>query len=285
MGRIVEAQIHSAAPGKGNWDPDPEQRTRVHHFPERDEVIAEMDAAGVDAAILVPPLGWSEAPDNEPWLADVAAHPERFAVFGRFRPEDGPRHADLAELASRPGLRGVRLSIHDRRGNSAVLTDGSLDWFWDSAQSLGLPVMINAPERYAELYDVAATHPGLRIIVDHLGLRPDLRYDDLMPPLRRLVRLAVHANVSVKASALPDAVNEPYPFPSVKPALRAVIDEFGAARVFWGSDLSRLPCTYRDLVRFFAEDLDFLSDADRADILGEAILKWISWDPAPVRLS
>jgi hypothetical protein len=48
-------------------------------------------------------------------------------------------------------------------------------------------------------------------------------------------------------------------------------------RVFWGIDLTRLPCPYRQAVTLFAEELDFLSDADRDWVTGRGIAEWLNW--------
>src|SRR5438093_231421 len=77
-------------------------------------------------------------------------------------------------------------------------------------------------------------------------------------------RLAArHPNIAVKASALPCYVSEPYPFKSLHPHIRRVVDAYGPRRVFWGTDLSRLTCAYRQAVTFFTEELDFLSNDDK----------------------
>jgi hypothetical protein len=47
--------------------------------------------------------------------------------------------------------------------------------------------------------------------------------------------------------------------------------------VFWGSDLSRLPCGYGELVRFFS-NLDLISEAERRLLLGEGLRQWLAWE-------
>jgi uncharacterized protein Smg (DUF494 family) len=55
-----------------------------------------------------------------------------------------------------------------------------------------------------------------------------------------------------------------------------MVDTFGERRVFWGSDLSRLPWPYRDLVAFF-RDLDVLSADEREWVLGRGVTEWLGW--------
>jgi hypothetical protein len=45
----------------------------------------------------------------------------------------------------------------------------------------------------------------------------------------------------------------------------------------WGSDLSRLPCPYRDWVRVITEACDFLSADDIESIMGATAARWLSW--------
>lgn len=50
---------------------------------------------------------------------------------------------------------------------------------------------------------------------------------------------------------------------------------------FWGSDLSLIlattQCSYRDAVRLFTHELDFLSAEDKTCIRGDALAAWLGW--------
>lgn len=78
-------------------------------------------------------------------------------------------------------------------------------------------------------------------------------------------------------SCLPCYVDEPYPFPTLHPQIRRAVEAFGPARFFWGTDLSQLPCPYRQPVTLFTEELDFLSVPDKEWIMGRALSKWLNW--------
>ncbi len=62
--------------------------------------------------------------------------------------------------------------------------------------------------------------------------------------------------------------------------VRRVFDRFGAQRMFWGTDLSRLPCSYRQAITLFTEALNFLSGSDLEWVMGRAICDWLDW-PMP----
>ena len=60
--------------------------------------------------------------------------------------------------------------------------------------------------------------------------------------------------------------------------LRKVYDAFGPKRMFWGSDISRLPCTYRQCVTLFTEELPWLKGQDLEKVMGRSLAKWIGWN-------
>jgi L-fuconolactonase len=79
---IVDAQVHiwGADTPERPW---PQGRSRPHR-PQpftAEDLLREMDAAGVARAVLVPP-SW-EGDRNDLALAAAAAYPDRFAVMGR----------------------------------------------------------------------------------------------------------------------------------------------------------------------------------------------------------
>jgi predicted TIM-barrel fold metal-dependent hydrolase len=129
---------------------------------------AMMDDAGVSAAILVPPSWEGERIDYS--LEAAQKYPDRFAVMGRFpinQPEERER---LETWRDQKGMLGVRLTLH-HEWDRTWMADGTADWFWPAAERLGIPVMLNAPYTHKEIGEVAARHPRLRIILDHLGAR------------------------------------------------------------------------------------------------------------------
>ncbi len=48
--------------------------------------------------------------------------------------------------------------------------------------------------------------------------------------------------------------------------------------MFWGTDITRMPCTWRQCVTLFTEELDWLSAADKDLIMGRALCDLIGWD-------
>jgi predicted TIM-barrel fold metal-dependent hydrolase len=120
------------------------------------------------------------------------------------------------------------------------------------------------------------------LVLDHLALGLGVKDHAIGSALEPVLAAARHPNIAVKASALPCYVSEPYPFKSLHSHIRRVVDAYSPRRVFWGSDLSRLPCPYRQAVTFFTEELDFLSDDEAEWIMGRGIAAWLGW-PLPSR--
>ena len=80
--------------------------------------------------------------------------------------------------------------------------------------------------------------------------------------------VARHPNVAAKASALPRYSSEAYPYRRLHPCLERVFDAFGPHRFFWGTDMTGIPCTYRQAVTLFTEELPWLRGADRDLVMG-----------------
>jgi L-fuconolactonase len=118
---------------------------------------------------------------------------------------------------------------------------------------------------------LAERHPALKLVIDHLGLRSGTKGAQAFAGLPELLKLARHANVAVKASALPCYSVEAYPFRDVQRHIRSVHDTFGPPR---------LPCTCRRTVTFFTEELPWLSAGDQEWITGRGVCEWLGW-PTP----
>jgi L-fuconolactonase len=273
---LVDAQVHVWAAHHPDR-PWPEPGTHAAHRAEpvgAAETLRVLDAAGVDRAVLVPP-SW-EGDRNDVALAAAARHPDRFAVMGRFPLADPSAAPLLATWLDQPGMLGVRVTLH-RDPLRAAFRRGELDWFWAAASDADLPVMVYAPGSSDRLAAVAGRHPRLRLVVDHLALPVDVTGPAAFAGLPELLALARFPRVAVKASALPCHSERAYPFADVHEPVRQVLAEFGAHRVFWGSDWTRLPCPYQQNLALFAHALPFRTAADRSAVLGGALLDWLGW--------
>ena len=271
---IVDSQVHIWAAST------PERPWPARHAPQRAEPITaeelkgEMDAAGVTAAILVPP-SW-EGERNDVCLAAAQKYPRRFAVMGRLDADVPESRGKISDWRKQPGMLGLRFTMH-RPFLRPVLTEGRIDWLWPAAEQAGVPIMIHVIAADMPLLDrVAERHPGLKLTIDHLGLTAG-KGEEAFRHLDHVLALAKRPNVAVKVSCLPHYATDEYPFRSLHPYIRRTYDAFGPQRMFWGTDLSRLQCGYRQGLTYFTEEIPWLSAQDKEWIMGRAICAWLGW--------
>lgn len=237
------------------------------------DLLADMDQAGVARAVLIPPSWVGDG--NDTVLEAARAHPGRFAAMGRFP----AAHPDRARLAATwcddPAMLGLRMTfISD--AEKALLTDPAADDVWSAAERADVPVMLYPHSHLPETARIAERHPGLRLVIDHMAAlraKDDAAYANL-PDLLALARFP---NVAVKVSATPHYSTQPWPYRGLHRHIRAVIDAFGPRRSFWGTDLTRLPCTYAQAIAMFTDELGFLSAGDLDQVMGRALCAFLRW--------
>jgi L-fuconolactonase len=272
---VTDAQVHlwePESPAKP-WKPLQRPPHKANGF-SGEAMLKEMDLAGVDRAVIVPPT-W--AGDSNDWALDLAArYPKRFAVVGRFDAKAPDAKAQLAGWLEQEHMLGVRMSFHIKPYID-WLDDGSLDWFWAECDRLSLPVMALVPGLADRLHPVLARHPYLRIVIPHMACPLDTRVPEAFAGIDKLLSLAHYPNVALMVSSAPCFSNERYPFADLKPYLRRIHDAYGPKRMLWGADLSRLTSTYRECLDHFRYELHFLSDEDKEWILGRALAHALNW--------
>ena len=279
---IVDAQVHiwGADTPERPWVPGQAQHAQKPYPVTTEMVLAAMNEAGVHGAVLVPP-SW-EGDRNDLVLEAARVHPTRFAAMGRIALDAPESQALLTTWKQQPGMKGVRLTFH-REHHRRWLFDGTADWFWPEAEKHAIPVMIFAPGKNAEIRAIAAAHPKLKLIVDHMNLR---REQDAaaIAAIEDLCALAECANVHVKVSSVPLYSSEPYPYRNLHDPLRRLIGAFGPERSFWGTDITRIwsRATYRQCVTAFTEELTFLSADDLDWVMGRGLLRCLDWPLAVV---
>ena len=271
--QIVDAQIHLWGSGL----PSNLSHIQVTSFTTA-EAVALMDEAGVDAAIIHPP-GWD--PNSTEMAFDaVRDYPGRFAVMGSL-PLDAPGARDqVATWRDRSGMLGLRYTCLSDPMRQWV-ADGTLDWLWAAAEEADIPISLLATDSLEVLGRVAERHPGLRLTIDHLGGRggnTTLKDAEAMTHIPDLLALAKHPNVAVKATGAPGYSSEAFPFPAMHTYLHQIYDAFGPERMFWGTDITKMKCSWRDCVTMFTEELPWLNDADKQLVMSDAICAWWGWD-------
>lgn len=272
---VADAQVHiwAADSAERPWPPG---RHKAHRPVPlgADDLLQEMNEAGVDRCVLVPP-SW-EGERNDLVTAAARAHPHRFAVMGRLDP-DAPEAREQLRRTRSMGMLGLRFSLH-REFSRPLLAEGRMNWVWEDCERLGLPVFVLVTHDTVSLIDdVAQRHPGLRLVMDHCALNSSQRDDEAFKDFDKLLAIARRPNVAAKVSCFPSYTTDVYPYRYTHPYIRKVVDAFEPYRTFWGSDLSRLPCTYRQAVTMFTEELPWLKGDDLEWVMGRGLCQWIGW--------
>ncbi len=268
--KIVDAHIHLWAGGK------PRAAHRQEPY-SKEQALADMDAAGIHAAVIQPPA-WD--PDSHQIALDAArSHPGRFAILGNF-PLDAPGGPQtLSQWKSLPGMLGLRYIFNEPR-HQAWLSGHELDWLWEGAARQSIPIALAAAAYMDDVLRLAQRYPDLKLLIDHLAVPLGATGEAAFVNIKALEALARCPNVAVKATGAPAYATDPYPYRSIHDDLRRIFDAFGPHRYFWGTDITKMPCSWRECVTLFTDELAWLSGKDLQLVMGDALCEWLGWDGA-----
>jgi L-fuconolactonase len=197
-----------------------------------------------------------------PWVGGIVA----------WCPLDDPGRmgARLAELQARPKLRGIRHLIHQEPDPHWIVRPAvapGLELLEEAGLVLELPAVY--PDHLGDVPELARRHPGLRIVVDHLG-KPPLgtaemaRWDEL------LRAAAGQPNVLAKVSGLNTVASRGnWSAADLEPAVRVAVDAFGPGRLLCGSDwpVALLNGDYASVWRETVAAIERSAGADAPQIL------------------
>jgi len=270
--QIVDAQIHLWATGL----PNNKAHIQETSFTAK-QAIALMDEAGVHAAIIHPP-SW-DPKSHELALAAVNDYPNRFAIMGTLPLNRAISEKEIPFWKNNVVL-GLRYTLLEEPHRSWI-ADGSLDWLWKRAEEEKIPISMLVTDSLIELQKIAERHPELRLTIDHLGGRggnTTLKDNEAMEHIPNLLKLAKYPNVAVKATGAPGYSGEAYPYPIMQGYLEQIYDAFGPHRTFWGTDITKMPCSWTECITMFTEEARWLNKNDIALVMGDAICAWWGWD-------
>src|SRR5947208_15514200 len=230
-----------------------------------DQMVAAMDAVGVDGAVLVSPFSMYRY-DASYALEVFVAHPTRFRLVKPVDPTDPAVVDAIADWACMKGTVGIRIFLRDNASTDPA--DPAINHVLATAAQHSLPVNVACTGRLDQAGQLAARNRNTRMVIDHLGLPqphepppPAERFADLP----KLLALAAHDNVAVKISGACTLSHEPFPYKDIWDPLGCVFDAFGFDRCMWGTDWTRAVglLTYAQGVDAYRLT-DRLSDSNRA---------------------
>ncbi len=255
----------------------------VLHGPKEvtgDQMVAAMDAVGVDGALLVSPFtmyGYDAS-----YAIEVhRKHPGRFGLIKPVDPTDAKVEDTIADWAARDGTVAIRLVL--TFGLSEDPADPGINRVLAAAARHDLPVNLLCWGRLDQAKALAARQPNTQIVIDHLGLQQPF---DPPPPaepwaeLPKVLALAAHDNVAIKISGACTLSHQKFPYADIWDPLARLFDAFGLSRCMWGTDWTRAVAllTFKDGVEAFRVT-DRLTDGDRAILMGGALSRIYGWSP------
>ena len=307
LSALRDAGFRAAGLGRFEWTADGEGYAKQYLPPSIEDMaypperlIAEMDYAGVDKALLhrTPYLGV-----GNDFVADcVARFPDRLLGLAhveewRVAPEPEASIAAVETAVRRQGLSGLQflppqLNLYGQRGP----WDGpELRPFWDGVAALDIPVFFSLKDRESPPLESYLTeletldrwmvrYPDVRVVMTHgLGWRMFMDGDGISFPSEAWKpfenpNLYLQLLFPIALGAVWD-----YPMSQVRPAIEECVRRIGADRLMWGTDMPIVTrfWSYRQNIDFIRRYCDFLSSDELDAILGGTTARLLSVGQAP----
>lgn len=244
-----------------------------------DDMVAAMDAVGVDGALLVSPFTLYRY-DASYALEVYAKHPGRFGLIKPFDPRSEAVAEEIAEWARTPGVVGARLMLMSR---SYTAEDPGLNRIFAAGARAGIPVNVLGWGQLALVQELARRHPNTQVVIDHVGLTQPFAPPPPPEPfadLPAVLSLAACDNVAIKISGACTLSHQPFPYLDIWEPLGQIFKAFGFERCLWGTDWTRAVSllTYEQGVEAFRVT-DQLSPTERAALMGGSLTKIYRWSP------
>lgn len=260
---IIDAHLHVWDPSRGAYPWLGPHLAPIDRPMALPEVTPELAARGVGGVVLV------QSADDDfdtDLMLETARSDRRVVGVVGYVPLDRPSVATdrLARLRDDPLFVGVRNLIHEREDPAWILRP-DVDAGLDLLEQAGVPFdfVAGGPAALATAAEVARRHPGLHLILDHLGAPPlKAGPDQVEQWSQHLEFLAGRPRVHAKLSGLyvghdpdGDALRR------LGAHLRTALRLFGSHRLMYGGDwpICLLHESYGrtlDLVRRCLTDLD-----------------------------
>ncbi len=259
----IDPPRYPIGPTAPNWTALPDEPGTA------DELLAEMDAHGVDRAVLVQ-TSWSTW-DNG-YIADsVERFPDRFIGHGLIDPQDSDNAAQVRYWVKERGLAGFRFHPMYYPNEKILITqqNGPL---WEEIAALDVVIQFHMrAEQADQVATIAERYPHLRLIIDHLGY-PQI--DEDPAAFDPIVNLAHYDNICFKLSDVAGRSEQEFPYGDVHPFIQRLVNAFGAGRTVWGTGYPghhrakhNWP-TLAEELRLIREGLPFVNEREQEQILG-----------------
>jgi predicted TIM-barrel fold metal-dependent hydrolase len=231
-----------------------------------DELLQTARPHGVGRAVLIQHYPYHGF-DNSLLIDAWKARPSTFRIVAMI--DDQLPHADarMRELL-KTGVTGFR--IGQREDRKEWLTGPGMELMWKTAADTrqNLCCLIN-PWELEPVGKWCARFPDTPVVIDHfarVGMAGPIQDSEV----DALCALAKYPHVRVKISAFYALGKKQPPHTELIPMIRRLLDSYGTQRLMWASDSPyqlTSPNSYASSVALVREQLDFLSDAERRQLL------------------
>ena len=297
---LKEAQFRAVGHGRFEWTVDGVDYVKQYLPPSvedmsypADRLVAEMDYAGVDRALLhrTPYLGIgndfvADCVRRFPDRIQGLAHVEEWLV----QPEPDASIDKLERAIKEQRLSGLQFLPDDLGlfGQGEEWDGPGFRPFWDAVASLNIPVFFTPRYRplasyaprledyFAELRRIRSwveRYPDVKVVLTHgFAWRMFKEGDTLSVPDEVLDAVPIdNPNFNVQLLFAIFLGGEwDYPMPQIRPTLEKLARRIGTDRLIWGADMPMVMrfYTYRQSLDYIRRYCDFLSPQDVDLIVG-----------------
>ena len=115
------------------------------------------------------------------------------------------------------------------------------------------------------------------MLIDHFARVRGTTDDAAHSNQPALLVLAKYPNVANQGDRAPGNSSRPYPYRNIHSYIQQIHGMFSSQRMFRGTDITRTPCSWRQRVTMFTEELPWLEGRDLELVMGRAVCDWIGW--------
>ena len=261
---IVDAQVHIGRPGHRPI------RRIVSNSSTAEECVHDIDATGVGASAAPAGLG----PELREDIRGGGGR-SRTTSDSRNFPLDKPENRSLIDTwktgracsdyaTRRPAAPG---QFDDRRDDGLAVAGGREGR--DAHRADGVDYL-------PQVGFVAERRPGLKLIIDRYTRVRDGEDDAAHGDQPACWR---SPDVPMSPSRRPaHRVHRASHLAPQHPDHPAVVEAFRARRAFWGPDITRMPCSWKECVTMFTEEMPWLKGRDLELVMGRAVCDWLGWN-------
>ena len=240
------------------------------------ELAPLLEQHQIDRSVLVQTIA---SLDETRWFLEVAEqHTWIAGVVGWVDLADANVGRTLDELIGRHGKRfvGVRHNLHDEADDRWILR-GDVQQGLSELAGRGLTYdLLIRPHHLPAVVELANLKPHLRMVIDHAA-KPAIARREINAWARTIGDVAKHPHLYCKLSGLiTEADWRAWKPIDLKPYIDHVLEQFGPARVMFGSDwpVCLLAGSYERTFESLTSNLDQLSADEKVQILGGTAMEF-----------